>query len=259
MAGCLVFVSLVRGRKGQWNGAWVLILRMYLLFFGPRPIFGMLMIWPRELKIIPLFGLTSAVGGFEVPGAGVYLPAPEEAMREAIWCTTEEDGDAGLERCRAFMPVPGPLQTVQRAEFWSAILALQALWPCHLGIDNLNEVRSIGRFLDHGSLSQPLPLFKDEDLVAIIQHMILAWVWIRIGSLWSKVMLLRLTWIRDKLKLRIGLVMFRLTLLLSWESVINRKGLWMREGPTQCSGSLVPCYPSAASVHGRGLPVFRQS
>ena len=31
-----------------------------------------------------------------------------------------------MERCRAFMPVPGPLQTVQRAEFWGATIALQA-------------------------------------------------------------------------------------------------------------------------------------
>ena len=47
-------------------------------------------------------------------------------------------GDARLERCRAFLPVSGVLQTVQRAEFWGAILAMQAYWPCHLGIDNLN-------------------------------------------------------------------------------------------------------------------------
>ena len=54
-------------------------------------------------------------------GVGVYLPAPEEAFRGAIWSTAEEYGDARLDRCRAFMPVPGPLQTVQRAEFWGAI------------------------------------------------------------------------------------------------------------------------------------------
>ena len=34
--------------------------------------------------------------------------------------------------------VPGVTQTVQRAEFWGAIVAMQAYWPCHLGIDNLN-------------------------------------------------------------------------------------------------------------------------
>ena len=100
------------------------------------------------------------------------LPAPEEAFRGAIWGTTEEYGNAQLERCRAIMSVPGPFQTVQRAEFWGATLALQAFWPGHLGIDILNVVRSIGRLLDHGSLSEALPLVKDEDLIAIIQHMI---------------------------------------------------------------------------------------
>ena len=66
-------------------------------------------------------------GCFEVVGAGVYFPVREEAMQGAIWGTAEEYGDARLERCRAFMPVPGPLQTVHRAEFWCAILALGIL------------------------------------------------------------------------------------------------------------------------------------
>ena len=64
------------------------------------------------------------------------------------------------------------LQTVQRAEFLGAILALQAFWPGHLGIDNLNVVRSIGRLLDRGSLSKSLPLVKDGDLISIVQRMI---------------------------------------------------------------------------------------
>ena len=79
----------------------------------------------------------SSTGGFEVAGAGVY--------ESSVWGTAEEYGDARLERCRAFMPVPGPLQTVQRAEFWGAIIALQSYWPCHSGIDNFNVAGSIGR------------------------------------------------------------------------------------------------------------------
>ena len=71
-----------------------------------------------------------------------------------------------------FMPVPGVMQTVQRAEFWGAIVAMQAYWPCHLGIDNLNVARSIRRLLDHGSLVKPLPLVKDGDLIALVQYMI---------------------------------------------------------------------------------------
>ena len=32
--------------------------------------------------------------------------------------------------CRAFVSVPGPLQTVQRAELWGVILALQSSQGC---------------------------------------------------------------------------------------------------------------------------------
>ena len=114
----------------------------------------------------------SSIGSFEVAGAGVYLPASEIAFDNAVWGTVEEYGNAQLERCRAFLPIPGVLQTVQRAEFWGAIVALQAYWACHLGIDNLNVVRSIGRLLDADRLAKPLPLIKDGDLVALVQYMI---------------------------------------------------------------------------------------
>ena len=71
----------------------------------------------------------SLEGGFEVAGCGVYLPACEIAFESAVLGVAEEYGDARLERCRASVPVPGVLQTVERAEFY---------WPCHLGIDNFN-------------------------------------------------------------------------------------------------------------------------
>ena len=106
----------------------------------------------------------SSVGGFEVAGAGVYLPAAEVAFDNSVWGTVEEYGDVRLERCRAFLPVPGVLQTVQRAEFWGAIVSLQAY--------NLNVVRSIGRLLDADCLVKPLPLVKDGDLVALVQKTI---------------------------------------------------------------------------------------
>ena len=78
----------------------------------------------------------SSVGEFEVAGAGVRLPASELAFDSLVWGTAEGYGHARLERCRAFLPVPGVMQTVQRAEFWGAIVAMQAYWPRHLGIDN---------------------------------------------------------------------------------------------------------------------------
>ena len=67
------------------------------------------------------------------------------------------------------MSVPGVMQTVQRAEFWCAIIAMQAYWPCHLGIDNLHVARSVDRLLDHDSSVKPLPLVKDGDLIALVQ------------------------------------------------------------------------------------------
>ena len=45
----------------------------------------------------------------------------------------------------------GVMQTVQRAEFWGAIVAMQAYWPRHSGIDNLNVARTLGRLLDRDS------------------------------------------------------------------------------------------------------------
>ena len=114
----------------------------------------------------------SSIDGFEVAGAGVYLPASELALEGSIWGTAEEYGDARLERCDAFLPVPGVVQTVQRAEFWGAIIALPAYGPFHLGIDNLDVARSIGRLLDRDSLVKPLPLVEDGDLIALVQYTI---------------------------------------------------------------------------------------
>ena len=89
-----------------------------------------------------------------------------------FWRTAEEYGDARLERCRAFLPVPGVMHTVQRAEFWGAIVAMQACWPCHLGIDNRHVGRTVGRLLDRDCLDKLLPLVKGGALVALVQYMI---------------------------------------------------------------------------------------
>ena len=69
----------------------------------------------------------SSVGGFEIAGAGVYLPTARVAFESAVWGVAEENGDARLERCRAFLPVPCVMQTVQRAEFWGGHAGVLAL------------------------------------------------------------------------------------------------------------------------------------
>ena len=67
----------------------------------------------------------------------------------------------------------GLLQTVQRAaEFWSVILALQAAEAIHLGVDDLNVVRDVGRLVDGDSVSCPVELLNDGDLILLIDWMI---------------------------------------------------------------------------------------
>ena len=105
----------------------------------------------------------SLIGGFEVAGAGVYVLASELAFEGSVWGVAEECSDARLERCRAFMP--------------SVLNSGVLLLPCtrtglHLGIDNLNVARTVGRLLANDRLVKPLPLVKDGDLVALAQYMI---------------------------------------------------------------------------------------
>ena len=56
----------------------------------------------------------------------------------ASWMWGHWDDDVGdgsvVPACRGFCSVPGPLQTVQRAELWGVILALQANDGVHLGL-----------------------------------------------------------------------------------------------------------------------------
>ena len=55
---------------------------------------------------------------------------------------------SGAESCRRFCSVLGHLQTVQRAELWSVILALQDLDAVHVGLDNLNVVGHVSRIVE---------------------------------------------------------------------------------------------------------------
>ena len=158
----------------RWSVAWVLF-QWITLVIGLRLIIGMLTILLWKCRIILIFGVTVAGRIFPLLVilkvlVLVYIPAAEVAFESAVCCVAEEYGDARLERCLAFMPVPGVLQTVQRAEFWGAILALQAYWPCHLGIDNLNVARTTGRLLDRDCLVKPFA--TNYDLVALSQYMI---------------------------------------------------------------------------------------
>ena len=64
------------------------------------------------------------------------------------------------------------LQTVQRAELWCVILALHSSDVVHLGVDNLNVARQVGRLLDGNRGSCPVELLNDGDLILLIDRML---------------------------------------------------------------------------------------
>ena len=82
------------------------------------------------------------------------------------------DVNLGSERSVLYFSVPGALQTVQRAELWGVIAALQASRPVHLGVDNANVVGHVGRVLAGRKPDRPLELLVDGDLVALVQKLV---------------------------------------------------------------------------------------
>ena len=55
---------------------------------------------------------------------------------------------------------------------WGVILALQASRGVHLGIDNLNVVRHVGRMLDDNLGTLPFKVIPDGDLLCLIHRML---------------------------------------------------------------------------------------
>ena len=62
--------------------------------------------------------------------------------------------------------IPGPLQTVQRAELWRVIFSFQAFLPVYIGVDNVNVFNFVSELLNGTEWFKPLPLQKDGDLIA---------------------------------------------------------------------------------------------
>ena len=56
---------------------------------------------------------------------------------------------------------------------WGVILALQASCGVHLGVDNLNVVRHVGRLLDNNLGARPSKILKDGDLLCLIHRILL--------------------------------------------------------------------------------------
>ena len=68
--------------------------------------------------------------------------------------------------------VPGPLQTVQRAELWEVLVALQGCLRMHVGVDNLNVVNHVCGILAGRRAGRPFSLVNDGDLLMLVQQII---------------------------------------------------------------------------------------
>ena len=116
------------------------------------------------------------VSGSACAGAGVYARLHVDNWRYRRWGHFNDLGltpDGRLSSsCLGCSSLPGPLQTVQRAEFWGVVLALQATNAVHLGVDNLNVVRYVGRLLDGLSTIRPFELVEDGDLIILVRKLL---------------------------------------------------------------------------------------
>ena len=113
--------------------------------------------------------------GVGVAGCGVYAHASGAAWFVRQWGHLDllpPLPDGAGEACRLYCSIPGPLQTVQRAEIWGVLAALQGCTRMHVGVDNLNVVRHISRILDGRCTSRPFPLVGDGDLLFKVQQFV---------------------------------------------------------------------------------------
>ena len=114
-----------------------------------------------------------SVTGISSAGAGMFAHLSELCWSDRRWGHVDRVQTLGVHHsCRAFVSVPGPLQTVQRAELWGVILALPSDQAVRVGVDNLGVVRHIGRLLDGLPPSVPFELMTDGDLLVLIRRML---------------------------------------------------------------------------------------
>ena len=77
--------------------------------------------------------------GVGAGGCGVYAHRSRSSLFQRRWGNLDllpADGSLSVERCALFDSVRAPLQSVQRAEMWGVLLALQSSSAFHLGVDN---------------------------------------------------------------------------------------------------------------------------
>ena len=110
--------------------------------------------------------------GVENAGAGAFVHSPVIIIDSHHFGHAQDLDGPHEGSSHIFSGVLGPIQSVQRAEYWGVILALQAYSGIHIGIDNLNVLRGVAALLSYRVPRSPLPLMKDGDLLATILSML---------------------------------------------------------------------------------------
>ena len=124
----------------------------------------------------------------EVAGAGAFVHSPAVIFDSYHWGHAQDLDDPQEGSSHIFSRVLGTIQSVQRAEYWGVILALQAY--SGVRIDNLTVLRGVAKLLSQGITGTPLPLVKDGDLPLFIPCFAFV-AWIRLKSPRLRVMLLK--------------------------------------------------------------------
>ena len=79
-----------------------------------------------------------SVTGVSAAGAGMFAHQSEFCWRDRRWGHVDRVQSIGVgHSCRAFVFVPGPLQTVQRAELWGSFLLFSLIRLCMLVLTTL--------------------------------------------------------------------------------------------------------------------------
>ena len=83
----------------------------------------------------------------ETAGAGAFVHSPAIIFDSHHWGHAQDLADSHEGSSHVFSGVLGPIQSVQRAEYWGVFLALQAYSGIHIGIDNMNVLRGVAGLL----------------------------------------------------------------------------------------------------------------
>ena len=85
----------------------------------------------------------------DVAGAGAFVHSSAFIFDNHHWGHAQNLDVLNEGSSHIFSGVLGTIQSVQRAENWSVVLALQAYSGIHFGVDNLNVLRRVAALLSH--------------------------------------------------------------------------------------------------------------